>query len=63
MNLAASSYFSKIQKFAVGIVFFLTAIFWILRKFINNYFNININDTSIGLFGALLLFIIPIKKR
>ena len=46
----------------VGIVFFLTAIFWILRKFINNYFNININDTSIGLFGALLLFIIPISK-
>tara|TARA_B000000565_G_C23763875_1_gene369495 strand:+ start:67 stop:1095 length:1029 start_codon:yes stop_codon:yes gene_type:complete len=46
----------------VGIVFLLTAIFWILRKFINNYFNININDTSIGLFGALLLFIIPISR-
>ena len=47
----------------VAAVFILTASLWMLRRFINNNFELNLNDTSIGLFGALLLFIIPIKKN
>ncbi len=47
----------------VALVFILTASLWMLRKFINYNFELNLNDTSIGLFGALLLFIIPIKKN
>jgi len=47
----------------VAMVFILTASLWMLRRFINSSFDLNINDTSIGLFGALLLFIIPIKKN
>ena len=47
----------------VAVVFILTASLWMLRRFINNNFELNLNDTSIGLFGALLLFIIPIKKN
>ncbi|MDC3024377.1 DASS family sodium-coupled anion symporter [Alphaproteobacteria bacterium] len=43
----------------VALVFFLTATLWILRKTLNENFNIALNDTSIGIFGALLLFIIP----
>jgi len=46
----------------VATVFSLTAIFWIFRRTINEILNINLNDTSIGLFGALLLFIIPTSK-
>ena len=58
-DIGKSSFAEKI----VAIVFLLTALLWILRRFINNNFDLNINDTSIGLFGALLLFIIPIKKN
>ena len=43
----------------VAIVFLFTAILWIFRKTFNNYFNLSLNDTSIGILGALLLFIIP----
>ncbi len=43
----------------VAIVFLFTAILWIFRKTLNNYFNLSLNDTSIGILGALLLFIIP----
>ena len=47
----------------VTAVFIITASLWMFRRLINNSFELNINDTSIGLFGALLLFIIPIKKN
>ena len=40
----------------VAFVFFLTSSLWILRRALNDTFNLNLNDTSIGLFGALLLF-------
>ena len=46
----------------VTLSFSITAMLWIFRRFINDNFNLSINDTSIGLFGALLLFIIPIGK-
>ena len=46
----------------VATVFFLTATFWVLRRSLNEIFNLNLNDTSIGLLGALLLFLIPTSK-
>ena len=58
-EIGKSTYAEKI----VTVVFIITASLWMLRRFINNSFELNINDTSIGLFGALLLFIIPIKKN
>ena len=52
---------SKGEK-VVAIIFFLTAILWIVRKVLNNFLNISLNDTSIGIMGALMLFIIPTGK-
>ena len=49
---------SKGEK-VVAIVFLLTASLWIFRKILNNSLGLELNDTSIGIFGALLLFIIP----
>ena len=54
---------TSVAEKIVAIVFSLTAVFWIFRRTINEILNINLNDTSIGLFGALLLFIIPISKN
>ena len=53
---------SKGEK-VVAIIFFLTAILWIFRKVLNNYLNISLNDTSIGIMGALMLFIYPLGKE
>ncbi len=47
----------------VAIVFFITATLWIFRKAINEKFNLTLNDTSIGVLGALLLFIIPCEEN
>lgn len=47
----------------VAIIFILTASLWIFRKVLNEVFGFNLNDTSIGLLGALLLFIIPTAKN
>ncbi len=47
----------------VAIVFVLTASLWIFRKLLNDTFNTSLNDTSIGLLGALLLFVIPTGKN
>ena len=47
----------------VAIIFILTATLWIFRKFLNNTFGTELNDTSIGILGALLLFIIPTGKK
>ena len=37
----------------VACIFFLTATLWIFRKTLNEKFNFNLNDTSIGILGAL----------
>ena len=50
---------ATLKEKIVAIVFLFTAILWIFRKTLNNYFNLSLNDTSIGILGALLLFIIP----
>ena len=47
----------------VAMVFFLTAMLWIFRKVLNNSLGTNLNDTSIGILGALMLFIIPTGKN
>ena len=57
-DLGNSTFTEKI----VGLVFILTALLWILRRTLNDLFNLNLNDTSISLFGALLLFLIPTGK-
>ena len=46
----------------VSCVFLLTATLWISRRFLNEIFNLSLNDTSIGLLGALLLFVIPTEN-
>ena len=53
----------NLKEKLVAIVFAFTAFSWIFRKFINDFFSINLNDTSIGLLGALLLFMLPVKKN
>ncbi len=53
---------SKREK-VVAIIFFVTAILWIFRKMLNNILEISLNDTSIGIMGALMLFIIPTGKK
>ncbi len=58
-ELGKITYYEKV----VATVFFLVALLWILRRKINSIFpDFGINDTSIAIFGALLLFIIPISK-
>ena len=47
----------------VAFVFFMTAILWIFRKTLNESFGLSLNDTSIGIVGALLLFIIPVDSN
>ena len=58
-ELGKITYHEKIVAF----VFSLVALLWIFRRKINSLFpDFGINDTSIAIFGALLLFIIPISK-
>jgi len=45
------------------VLFTTVVLFWMLRSFINQTLPFEINDTSIALTGALLLFIIPSKDR
>ena len=47
----------------VAIIFILTASLWILRKVLNDSLGLKLNDTSIGIFGALMLFIIPVENN
>lgn len=51
------------EERAVGIVFILTAFFWITRSFIWNEIIPGINDTVIAIAAALTMFIIPSKKE
>ncbi len=53
---------SKNEK-VVAVIFFMTAILWIFRKLLNDKFGLALNDTSIGILGALMLFIIPVGKK
>lgn len=51
------------QEYAVSTVFILTAVGWILRTPFIEWFGFNfLNDTTIGLSGSLLLFMIPDKS-
>ena len=50
---------SNATEKVVALIFFFTAALWIFRKTLNDKFNLTLNDTSIGILGALLLFIIP----
>ncbi|MTI32519.1 SLC13 family permease [Xanthovirga aplysinae] len=45
------------EESIVLVIFSLTAITWILRSFVLK--GLNLNDTNIGIFAAILLFIIP----
>lgn len=45
------------------LLFTTVVICWMSRSFVNQIFPFNINDTSIALVGALLLFIIPSDER
>lgn len=47
----------------VLIVFFLTAILWIVKQFINKAFDWSVTDTQIAILGGILLFIIPAKGK
>lgn len=47
----------------VGAVFLFTASLWIFRRNLNEFFDLHLNDTSIGLFGAILLFLLPIGEK
>ena len=54
---------ASFKEKVVAFIFILTAFFWIFRQLINDLLGINLNDTSIGLLGALMLFIIPVNKN
>ena len=51
------------SEIVVAIIFFLTATLWIFRKALNNLFDLNLNDTTISILGAVMLFIIPTGKN
>jgi len=42
-------------------IFFFTVFFWTIKQFVNDYFNLDITDTQIAIFGAILLFLIPVS--
>lgn len=48
----------------VALVFVLTATMWVIRGYVDNLIpSIKLNDASIAMFGALLLFIIPADRK
>jgi len=57
-NLGPASYEEK----AVGIIFVLAALAWILRTFVLQKINPNIDDATIAIIAALLLFLVPSKS-
>ena len=63
INMKKETGKSSFTEKVVATVFIFTAFLWIFRKNINEIFHLNLNDTSIGLFGALLLFLIPTGKQ
>ncbi len=50
---------ASIREKVVGYVFIVTGLLWIFRKTLNENLNLSLNDTSIGILGALVLFVIP----
>jgi sodium-dependent dicarboxylate transporter 2/3/5 len=51
------------QQYAVTIIFIVTATGWVLRTPLIEWFGMELlNDTTIGLSGALLLFLVPDKS-
>lgn len=47
----------------VFVVFGFTAVLWVTKDLINQYLFWNLNDTSIAIFAAILLFIIPAHEN
>lgn len=47
----------------VLVLFSLVVAFWMFRSLINDYLPFSINDTSIALAGALVLFIVPSSEK
>lgn len=41
-------------------VFFFTVFFWTVKQFVNDLYLLDITDTQIAIFGAILLFLIPV---
>ncbi len=58
-SLGEISFKEKVAAFIIS----LTASLWCLKPYINSYFDKNITDASIAIFGSLLFFIIPMKNN
>src|SRR5699024_842031 len=54
---------ASFEEKAVLIVFVLAALSWILRSFVLQKINPNIDDTMIALIAASVLFLIPSKNK
>ena len=50
------------EKVTMAIIF-VTISLWIFKKNLNSFFDVSLTDSSIAIFGALLFFIIPIKRK
>ncbi|MDG5767914.1 DASS family sodium-coupled anion symporter [Balneolales bacterium ANBcel1] len=53
---------SRAEKM-VAVVFTMTAILWIIRAHVLDRFVPNISDTGIAIFGAVLMFLLPINFK
>lgn len=60
-HLEKAGKMSKSEKL-VGSVFLLTATLWILRPILESYIP-NLSDTGIAIFGAFLMFLLPVNFR
>lgn len=60
-HLEEAGKMSKPEKL-VGSVFLLTATLWILRPILESYIP-NLSDTGIAIFGAFLMFLLPVNFR
>jgi len=60
-HLEKAGKMTKSEKL-VGSVFLLTATLWILRPILESYIP-NLSDTGIAIFGAFLMFLLPVNFR
>jgi len=60
-HLEKAGKMSKSEKL-VGSVFLITATLWILRPILESYIP-NLSDTGIAIFGAFLMFLLPVNFR
>ena len=44
-------------------IFLLTVSAWIFKRFLNQFFSLNLNDTMISMGGGLLMFFVPYKVK